>query len=67
MKNYQVIAYAILFLAVVSLMFAAIDFGLQLTERANCVKWQKWQNKYPLFTPTKSMRAQCDHYKIELK
>ena len=67
MKNYQVAMYIVSLLAVVFLMFAAINISLERAERADCVKWQKWQNKYPLFSPNNAMRAQCDHYKIELQ
>lgn len=57
----------ILSIALIAIMFTAINSGIKKTDRAECVKWQGWQEQHKQFAPSQSMRDQCNYYQIKLK
>lgn len=64
MKNkIEIIIMGIMF---VILVFVADD-GIRKNELRECEKWQIWEEIYPKFTASKSMKEQCERYDIKLK
>ena len=50
-----------------SAMIAVVNTGIKKSEMKECQKWQNWEERYPHFTASKSMREQCDNYNIKLE
>ena len=68
MRNKTTIAitqYLIAFIILAVLVVVANN-GIKKSEKAECIKWQDWDQRYPHFTASKSMKEQCNSYNIEL-
>lgn len=48
-------------------IFAVLSYGLERSERIECLKWQQQATESRLWYATAWQQAQCDHYGIELK
>lgn len=47
------------FLCIVGILIWALIVGLHKTEKAECYKWQKMEQDYPLFEPSERQIEQC--------
>ena len=47
-------------------LIAVVNSGIKKSEKRECQKWQEWEERYPHFTASKSMKKQCENYNIEL-
>lgn len=50
-----------------SVLVFAISEGVKKSEKNECLKMQKWQKQYRLFTPAMTQYKQCERYNILLK
>lgn len=66
-KNYIKIMEWIFGIVVFATLIAVVNTGIKKTELRECQKWQEWEERYPHFTASKSMREQCDNYNIKLE
>ncbi len=48
-------------------LIAVVNNGIKKTELRECQKWNDWEELYPHFTASKSMREQCEKYNIKLE
>ncbi|MCK4454512.1 hypothetical protein KAU51_04220 [Candidatus Parcubacteria bacterium] len=48
-------------------MIVIVNTGIKKSEMRECQKWQNWEERYPHFTASKSMREQCEKYNIKLE
>ena len=48
-------------------MIAVVNTGIKKSEMKECYKWQEWEERYPHFNASKSMKEQCNQYNVELK
>jgi len=55
----------IIIILILTLLVA--EKGLEKQERAECLKWQKWAQKYPGFYLTEWQKQQCKRYNIKIK
>lgn len=51
---------------IIIISLATANAGLKKSERAECLKWQGWQEQHNLFNPSEAMRDQCACHKITL-
>lgn len=66
MKKIDIVFNSIflLFLIVVFLLF--FTFGLEISEKQECIKWQEQAEQYPNYYITEWQFLQCKHYDIEI-
>jgi len=62
-KIIQLIIGILIFSALISV----ISEGIKKQEKLECRKWQEWEELYPHFTASGSMREQCKKYNTELE
>lgn len=64
MKNkIEIIGIGIMFV----ILILIADLGIKKNELRECEKWQIWEEIYPKFTASKSMKEQCERHNIKLK
>ena len=50
-----------------SVLIIVVNIGIKKTELRECKKWQDWEEIYPRFSASNSMRDQCENYNIKLE
>lgn len=66
-KTYIEIIEWIIGIVLFAALIAVVNNGIKKTELRECQKWQNWEERYPHFTASQSMREQCNNYNIELE
>ena len=60
-----IIQYLIAFI-MFAVLVIVVSNGIKKSEKRECIKWQDWNERFPHFTASKSMKEQCNNYNIEL-
>lgn len=44
-----------------AVLVVVVSNGIEKSEKRECIKWQDWNERYPHFVASKSMKEQCNN------